>query len=398
MTFKQKVFSYFKHLDYILVLLTIGLSVFGVFLIYSSTNAPSIPAVVHNQFHWLYDRQILNIATGVVMMFIFSAIDFRKITRFYWLVFAFMLVLLLLARFIGADDYTQTARWIRIPVPGVGDMSLQPSEFAKIFMIIFLAKFLEVNKDRFNKIGWLFVVLITIVVPVFLVIEQPSLSAGMVVLSISLIVLFVAGLYWRTILLGLAIITPAAIFVWFDLQRTERIFLNRILGDFQMARIDTFLYPIPGSDAFRQTQGSLFAIGTGGLTGRGWLNNPFVILGHNDFVFAVHASQFGFVGSILLLAAVAAIIIRCIMIALRSPDLQGRLIAAGVAGMMLVETFFHVGVTTNLIPNTGMPFPFVSYGGSMIWVHMIAIGMVLNIKLPRPLKSMFDESEGEQIL
>jgi len=179
---------------------------------------------------------------------------------------------------------------------------------------------------------------------------------------------------------------------WLDMQRQEHLFITRILADWQWQRIATMLDPIPGSDAFRQTEGSLFAIGSGGLTGRGFLNNSYVILGQNDFIFSVVAEQFGFVGATVLLAVVAFMIMRCIRIALRAQDMEGRLIAAGVAGMLIFETFFHVGVVTNLLPNTGVPFPFMSYGGSMIWVHMIAMGIVLNICLPRT-KSMFDDDE-----
>jgi len=120
------------------------------------------------------------------------------------------------------------------------------------------------------------------------------------------------------------------------------------------------------------------------------MNNSHVIHGHNDFIFSIIAQQFGFVGAAVLLAAIALIIIRCILISLRAADLQGRLIAAGVAGMLIFETFVHVSVTTNFLPNTGMPFPFLSFGGSMIWVHMMAIGVVLNVKLPRK-KGYFDD-------
>jgi len=145
-----------------------------------------------------------------------------------------------------------------------------------------------------------------------------------------------------------------------------------------------------GCDHFRQTQQSLYAISTGGLTGSGFLNNVHVIHGHNDFVFSLVANQFGFAGAAVLLGVTTLIIARCIIIGLKAEDMEGRLIATGVAGMLIFETFVHVGVTTNLLPNTGMPFPFLSFGGSMIWVHMMAIGVVLNVGLPRE-RSLFDE-------
>jgi rod shape determining protein RodA len=303
-----------------------------------------------------------------------------------------MIALLIVAMLVGADDATGVARWLWVPVPGLGDVSMQPSEFAKLFMILFLAKFLDVKKETFNHILWLGLALILIVVPVFFVMRQPSLSASLVVLFISITVLFVAGLYYRTILIGIVLMAPIGIMTWLDLQRAEPLFLTRILGEFQWRRIETWRDPIFGCENFRQTQQSLYAISSGGLTGMGFLNNSHVIHGHNDFIFSIVANQFGFAGAIILLAVIAFVIIRCILIALRATDMEGRLIAAGVAGMLIFETFVHVGVTTNFLPNTGMPFPFLSFGGSMIWVHLMAIGIVLNVGLPRA-KPMFGEDE-----
>jgi len=298
---------------------------------------------------------------------------------------------------VGADDNTGVARWLWIPNPFGRAQSIQPSEFAKIFMTIFLAKFLDVFRDRFNRPLWLLLVVALIVLPVLFVFLQPSFSASMVVLSISLVVLFVGGLYWRTIIVSLAVFAPVGVVVWFDLQRQTPIILTRILGEWQWRRIESFLRPELASEWARyQTERSLYAIGTGGLTGRGFLENPYIILGHNDFIFSVVASQYGFVGAVVLLGVVAFIIVSCIRTALKAADIEGRLIAAGVAGMLIFETFFHVGVATDLLPNTGMPFPFLSYGGSMIWVHMIAIGMVINVGLPRKPKSMFDQPEEEE--
>ena len=384
-----------RHYDYLLVLATLAVGIFGVAMVFASIHAESIPAFIQNRHPGLWGRQRTYIITGFFLMIAFSAIDYRIITRFYLYIYGIMMALLVAAMIIGADDYTQTARWLWLTVPGIGRLSMQPSEFAKLFMILFLAKFIDVHKDKFNHVAFLGLIFVLIVVPVFLVYRQPSFSASMVILSISLTILFVGGLYYRTILVGLAIIAPVAGVIWFDLQRADPIILPHFLYDWQILRIKGVIRPETlDPDVIRQTQGSLMAIGNGGLTGRGFMNNSYVIHGHNDFIFSVVAEQFGFVGAALLLAVMAFIIVRCILIALRAQDMQGRLIAAGVAGMLIFETFFHVGVATNLLPNTGVPFPFVSFGGSMIWVHMIAIGIVLNVGLPRA-KSMFDDEEEE---
>jgi len=381
-----------KAYDYFLVAAVIAICIFGVFMVYAFGNGNYTPISTNAMFGGLWARQRIYIISGAVLMIIFSFIDYHYITRFYLYIYGFMIALLVVVMLIGADDGTNVARWIRIPVPGIGDVSMQPSEFAKLFMILFLAKFLDVKKERFNHVLWLGFVLVLIVVPVFFVMRQPSLSASLVVLALSITILFVAGLYYRTILVGFVLMSPIAIMTWLDLQRAEPLFLTRILGEFQWRRIETWRNPVLGCDHFMQTQQSLYAISSGGLTGRGFLNNSHVIHGHNDFIFSIVANQFGFAGAAVLLAVTAFAIVRCILIALRTADMEGRLIAAGVAGMLIFETFVHVGVTTNFLPNTGMPFPFLSFGGSMIWVHMMAIGIVLNVGIPRKKPMFIDEN------
>jgi rod shape determining protein RodA len=374
--------------DYLLAVAVVALAVFGVFMVYAATNTGATPRVAN-----LFISQRMFVITGTALMLIFAVIDYRFVTRFYLLIFAVCVALLVLVLIIGADDATGTARWIRVPIPGFGAQSLQPSEFAKLFMIIFLAKFIDKRKDSFNHFLMLGIILICIVLPVLLIQRQPSLSASMVIIFTSLVILFTGGLYYRTIFTGIVLVVPLALVVWFDMLRAEPLFITRILSEYQWERVATHLNPVAGSNEFFQIQGSLYAIGSAGLWGKGFLNNGHVIHGHNDLIFSVVAEQFGFVGCAALLGVTALIIIKCILIALRADDMQGRLIAAGVAGMLIFEVFVNVSVATAMLPATGMAYPFLSYGGSIMWVHMMAVGMVLNVGLPRA-KSMF-ETEGE---
>ena len=390
MILMNKIKEVLRNYEYLLAVTVILIGVFGILMVYAFGNSPGTPQFIVNQFGGLWERQRVYIISGAIIMVLVSFIDYHYITRFYLYIYGLMIVLLVLVMLTGVDDGTNVARWIWIPIPGVGRISMQPSEFSKLFMIIFLAKFLDIKKDTFNKVWWVGIVLVLIVVPVFLVTRQPSLSASLVVLFTSLTVLFVAGLYYRTILVGIGIISPVVVLLWLDLQREVPVILPRIINQWQLRRITTWQNPIIGSDEFHQTQSSLRAISAGGLTGRGFLNNSYVANGHNDFVFSLVAEQFGFIGAAVLLAVIAFVIFKCIRIGQRAQDMEGRLIATGVAGMLIFETFVHVSVTTNLLPNTGMPFPFLSFGGSMIWVHMIAMGMVLNVALPRK-RSMFDD-------
>ncbi|MCL2572165.1 MAG: FtsW/RodA/SpoVE family cell cycle protein [Defluviitaleaceae bacterium] len=392
MTRKDAILQGLKSFDYLLALTVIAVSVFGIVMIYTSANHSGMPVAQQLAFGGLWRLQQVHVISGTVLMLIFACIDYRLIGRLYLIIYGVLMALLLALFIMGPDPATNTARWLPIPIPGLGVLSLQPSEFAKIFMIIFLAKFLEVKKDSYNKILWLGLVLFSIAVPVFFVATQPSLSAALVITFASLVVLFTAGLKWRYIIIGVAIVVPILVFFWLDLQREEPILLYRIFAEYQVTRIRTNLYPIPGSDEWRQIEESRRAIAAGGLTGRGFMDNQiYLIFAHNDLIFSVVAEQFGFVGSGILLGAILIMVVKCILIALRAIDMQGKLIAAGVAGMLIFETFVHVGVVTGLLPATGMPFPFMSYGGSMIWVHMIAMGMVLNIGLKREVDELDED-------
>jgi len=381
---KEAIIRGLKSFDYLLALVVIAVSAFGVVMIYTSANHAGMPVQIQLSVGHLWTLQRVHVITGVFVLILFACIDYRFIGRFYLIIYGLLMVLLIALAIIGPDE-TNTARWLPIPVPGFSQpFSLQPSEFAKIFMIIFLAKLLEVKKDDFNRVLWLGLVLILIIVPVALIERQPSLSASLVILFASLTVLFAAGLKFRYIAIGVLIVSAVFAFLWLEFQREEPLLLYRIFREYQVGRVRTILYPDGSPDGAWQANSSIRAIAAGGLTGRGFMNNQtYIAVAHNDFIFAVIAEQFGFAGVTVLLGATLLIIIKCILIALRAVDMQGRLIATGVAGMLLFETFVHVGVGAGFLPTTGMPFPFVSYGGSMIWVHMMAIGMVINVGLNR---------------
>jgi len=387
--------EYFRSLDYVLILAVLVLSAFGVVMIFSATHSPNTPLLVTRNYGGLWRNQLMFLVTGTAMLLAFSRIDYRWISKYYLYIYALMIVLLVLVLIIGGDDGTGTVRWFRFDLPGIGSVGIQPSEFSKIFIMVFLAKLLDVKQDRFNFIGWLAVIGASVALPLILVMRQNALSATLVILVISLTIIFVGGLYYRTILIGAGVAIPIALIIWFDLQRNVPLFMDRILQPYQLLRIRTALDPYAAHpDHLWQLDGSLYAIGTAGLTGHGFMQHPHVVLGHNDFIFSVIAAQFGFIGATILLGVLALVIIKCILIALRAEDRTGRLIAAGTAGMLIFEAFVHVGVGTGLLPVTGMPLPFISSGGSMVWGHMIAMGLVLNVALPRK-KGMFGwEGQG----
>ena len=346
-------------------------------MIYSTTIAASMPELIRHRFGNLWINQFIHVLTGLFVLLFFSIINLKWLSKYYLYIYLFMILLIFIAIATGVDDATQTARWIRGSLFGIR-LSMQPSEFSKVFIIIFLAKFLE--KD-FNNPKKLLILAVLVLLPVVLIWSQPSLSASLVILFISLVIVFIAGLKRSTILIIFAFILPLIMLLLLDINSDEPKIITFLLADYQWERVySTLLNPQPGTDAFRQTEGSIRAIQNGGLLGVGFLNNSYVIFGFNDFVFSAVAEQFGFIGSIFTLGLIGFIIVKCLNIAGCAKSRFEKLIASGVAGMLIFETFVNTGVALGILPNTGMPFPFLSYGGSMIWSHMMAIGLVINIK------------------
>ena len=382
--FKRELLVILRYFDYLLALLVVGISAFGVMMVQAVAMLLPIYAS-------LPDQQRLHVVTGAVIMVIVAMVDYRIVARFYIPIYLVCLGLLAAVLIIGPDPITGTARWIFLSLPGGFALSIQPSEFAKVFLIVSLAGFVH-SRENINHPLWLLIYLVMAAIPVLMVVAQLALSAATVLLVVGLLILFLGGLYFRTIIISSVLALPVVAFVYFDLLRANHLFIDRILTTRQLERIQTFLYPVPGSDEFMQVERSLFAIGSGGLYGRGFMNNIiFVPHAHNDFVFAVMAEQFGFAGSMTLLGIIGIVIIKCLLTAYRAVDGLGRTIAGGVAGLLLFQTFVNVGVVTGLLPNTGMPFPFMSYGGTHMWTHMAAIGLVLNVGLTRARENVAED-------
>ena len=297
-------------------------------------------------------------------------------------------MLLVAVLFLGTNVKGAT-RWIAI-----GPINVQPSEFAKLIMIFFLAKLLTKKQEQVIQVPPLLLVCITVVIPVVLIQKQPSLSASLVLLAILCITLFVAGIDFKIIKLVLCIVVPAIAFVLWDVSLEKPLIMDKILKPHQFTRILTFVDPSRDMDSYYQTEKAINAIGSGQLNGKGLYQGTLNQLSylpepHNDFIFSVIGEEFGFIGCVIVLLLLLFIIFRCILIAVSIRDFFSQLIVVGVAGMIAFQTFINVGVATGIMPNTGMSLPFVSYGGSSMWTNMTAIGLVLNIGMKRS-KSLFE--------
>ena len=374
--------KYLQNLDWHMVGAVCLLACFGIICIASALhfNLGEGTAEVY--------KQIVFFAIGLVLMVVAANVDYEYFSQFYIPIYIINLVLLLAVFLVGKDGNGAT-RWIEI-----GPLTIQPSEFAKVMMIFFLAKYISMNIQKMYRLEFFLKLCVIMMVPVLFVLKQPALSASLVLVTIFCIVVFVAGIdvVW---IRNVAIVgIPLLVFILWDVSRETPLLMDKVLEPHQFNRILSFVDPTADPDLYYQTEKSISAIGAGQLSGKGLFQGTLNQLSylpepHNDFIFSVIGEEFGFLGCIFTLGLLFFVVIRCMMIALSTRDPLSQLIVVGVAGMFAFQTFVNAGVAMGILPNTGMSLPFVSYGGSSMWTNMVALGLVLNIK-KKESRSLFE--------
>lgn len=372
-----------RSFDFVLFILVVVLSIFGTFMVGSATGLGA------GNFSSIFINQIFFLVSGIGIMLLCAFVDYELIAKFYILIYFINIALLTIVLFIHQDAIV--ARWLGVEIGGIL-FGIQPSEFTKIFMIIFLAKIIDKYKEKINNILVLSLIIISTVIPIILIYLQPSLSASMVTIVILLTMLYLGKISYKYIISSIALLAPALLFFYIDLHAETPVIIDQLLEPWQIERIWYMLYPQYDTEYnVWQNQRALSALSAGLLTGRGVFNNPFYIPEQsNDFIFSVIGAELGFIGASLLIAIVLAISLRCFIIAHRSDVFLGRLLAGGVGVTIAFQAFVHVAINTWLLPNTGINFPFVSSGGSSMWIFMAGIGFVLNVAMTRN-KSLFEE-------
>ncbi len=369
--------------DFLLLFTVLAMSIYGVIMIGSATHinisGPSSE----------YTMQKVWVATGLVLLFLAAFIDYNFILKFAIPIYLLNIFLLVLVLFIGNEG--ATSRWIAI-----GPGNIQPSEFNKIFMILFMAKFLSSREDNINTLRTILEFCFYLGLPTLLVILQPSLSASLVPIAICVAMIFVIGLDEQIIKGILAAFLIVLALVIFDISRAEgnHIFVDKIMTNYQISRVQSAIGINANETNRYQNTYAIQAIGSGELTGKGLYNGTinqlnFLPESHNDFIFSVVCEEFGFRGASILIGTFTFIIFRCFYIAHKAKSKAGMLIAVGVGTMIGFQTFVNIAVNTSILPNTGMPLPFMSYGGSSMWVDLMVIGLALNVALEKP-KSIFE--------
>ena len=365
-----------RHFDLPLFLATVCLVAIGALMIYSSYEAtlpPEDKPWIDNAVY----RQLLFGGVGLVLYVALAVWDYRFFVTLYRWVYLGVLASLVVVLAIGSTSFGAQS-WL-----GVGGFGVQLSELAKFLMIIVLARVLGGDDEEMESPRGFALSMVMIVPPALLIYRQPDFGTALILVATWLGMVFLSGVRWRHLLLvggAAAVVAPV---VWFQLKDYMRL---RILG---------FFYPEKGDvvaamqelnmDAYNVNQ-ALISIGSGGWWGKGFLHGTqsrlyFLRVRHTDFIFSVLAEEFGFIGSVLLLALFAFVIMRLMRIAARAPDPAGRLIACGAATMLFVQAFINLGMNANLLPVTGLPLPLVSYGGSSLMATLMTLGLVQSVAM-----------------
>jgi rod shape determining protein RodA len=355
-----------RNIDWILLLAV------GLLMVFSLTAIRFATATQANSWMVVL-RQGMYFAVGVGLMLFFATRDYTTVSRAAPILYIVNL-LLLLAVELFAPEVKGSARWIRLPIPGM-DFKLQPSEFAKVILIITLSAYVARLGPRIRQFPGLMLSLLHIIVPMALIMKQPDLGTSLVVGAIWLGIVFLAGADWRHLFLLAVVAAGLFTFAWH----------GNVLKPYQKLRVINFLDPTkdPQGSGYHVLQ-SLKAVGSGQMTGQGLgkgilTNLDYVPENHTDFIFTVVGEEGGFVGSVILLSAYALLIFRGIAIISSSEDPLGRLMAGGVITLFTFHMVVNMGMTIGIMPVVGVPLPLMSFGGSAAWVNLMAIGILLSV-------------------
>ena len=372
---------YFRNLDWWLVIAIFGLVGIGICLIASATHS----FAVTTGKAWHVERQSLFLAIDLALVIFSLRFDYRLLKDIATPLYVFNIILLLAVMFLGHSQLG-AQRWIQI-----GPLSIQPSEFSKAIMIVCLAAFLNKRLETLDSFTDYLPALAYAFVPFILVMKQPDLGTSLVFMAILLGMLLISGfkVRWLMYMSGALIALMPAL--W------------HILKEYQKNRIRVFLDPEldPFGAGYHVIQ-SKIAIGSGLLTGKGWFLGTqsqlnFLPENHTDFIFAVAGEEFGFIGIFIILLLYLIVIWRGLTIALNAEDDFGTLLAVGITFMFMFHVLVNIGMTAGIMPVTGVPLPFMSYGVSSLTTNMLLAGLLLHQYAASAAAILEEEQYGKRI-
>lgn len=368
---EKKTFSK-GSIDFILLIDVLIMLSLGIVMVMSASSPKSLSET--GESYTYVKTQAISAVIGLFAMFIISKIDYKIYNKFYKWIYIIVVVLLASVGVIGSSA-GGAKRWIDL-----GFVNFQPSEVAKVGLIIFYAALLTNNRDRLKELwrGFFYPIAFLLPVIAILILVQNHLSATVLIVLIVSVIMLMAGSRLKYFLsFGLLGAGAGGIGLFAYAKLTGE-------GAFRIQRLVTFLDPFADTqDTGWQIIQSLYAIGSGGLFGVGLGNSTqkysYLPEAHNDFIFSIIAEELGFVGCIVVIALFAVFIWRGIIIAMKAPDMFSSLLAVGITAMVGLQAIINIAVVTSSMPNTGMPLPFFSYGGTALLILLASVGILLNI-------------------
>lgn len=357
-----------KDYNFRLILWLIAISILGVMLVGSADAS-------------LQSRQLMGVILGFILMVVFSLIDYSWLLNFQWIIYGLNLLLLIGVRIFG-DSAGGATRWIEI-----AGLRFQPTELTKILIILFFAKFFLDHEENINSFRVIIQSVLLLALPLILVYVQPDLKNTITLILVFCVLIYIAGLSYKVIFgVLLAVVPLVVIFLTIVVQPDQT-----LIKDYQRNRIMAWLYPENEEyqDNITQQDNSITAIGSGQLTGKGLNNNEvssankgnFVSQIQTDFIFAVAGEELGFLGTSGIIILLLLINLECILMGRRAKDMAGKIICCGVTTVVSFQSFINICVATGMMPNTGTPLPFLSYGLTSLVSLYIGMGIVLNVGL-----------------
>lgn len=365
-----------RHAPFILLVIAVLIASIGIATIYSATSVKE-----GKLWHDIYKRQMIWVVIGVLLFLLASRMDYRRMWDWSPILYGACVFFLVLVCVLGITRLG-AQRWLSF-----GWFNFQPSEFAKLVVIVFLARYFSSRSvddvslpvSHFNLWKSLGIPFLYVVFPVALIIEQPDLGSGLLILFIFLTIVFVANVRLRYLYLLCAVMLVAAPLFW------------QLLHGYQKDRLLVFLNPNvdPLGAGYTVIQ-SKIAIGSGGFFGKGWMSGTqsqlyFLPESHTDFIFASYSEQWGFLGCMLLFALYYGVILMGAVIARRTSDPFGRITALGIVSMFGIQMVINVAMNMGLAPVVGVPLPLMSYGGTSVLVTFFSLGVLASISRRRTI-------------
>ncbi|MCR3758231.1 rod shape-determining protein RodA [Clostridium felsineum] len=351
-----------KQIDFLILIIPIVIAIYSSLNIYSAVHRIS-------SLSNTWELQLIWCVMGLIAIYLIIKMDYNFFKNYAEIIYGLSIVLLIINDFFGSTRNGATG-WIAI-----GQRAIQPSEFAKVALVIILAKRLDGMKDGINTVKNFFIILLYAAVPTALVLIQPDMGMAMVYFFTVLGIVFVAGLDLRVILGGIFGIIVAVVGIW----------NTSLMQQYWKARLTTFLNPEQySSSTGLQLIQSQIAIGSGGILGKGFLKGTqiqggYIPENYTDFIFSVVGEEWGLIGAIVLMLLYIILIYRIIKMSKNSKDTFGKVFCVGMASTLLFSIYQNMGMTIGIAPISGLTLPFMSYGGSAMFTAFISIGIVLSI-------------------